>query len=158
MSKITALQAVVEAIEREQAAIIDRLNEAQETIRMSINRLHGDTATQTAHLYCEGCGGALTEDLGGLRFEGSYVWHDGRSIHLGLRQREMLALLARRLGKIVHREVIYAQVWGDSEVEIKILDVTVCHIRKKLAAAGFPFKIRTEFGTGFALHACAVGN
>lgn len=45
---------------------------------------------------------------------------------------------------------IYSSRWGgDDEVEIKIIDVFVCKIRKKLA--GMPVTIETDWGRGYRL-------
>jgi DNA-binding winged helix-turn-helix (wHTH) protein len=75
----------------------------------------------------------------------------GRALSLSMRELELLAALARRQGRIVAREELYATVWGapfrDQE---RSVDVYVHKLRSKLAGAipGCRF-IHTHFGFGY---------
>ncbi len=75
----------------------------------------------------------------------------GRALALSLRELELLAALARRQGRIVPREELYATVWSaplrDND---RSVDVYVHKLRAKLASAlpGWRF-IHTHFGFGY---------
>lgn len=75
----------------------------------------------------------------------------GRALSLSVRELELLAALARREGRVVPREELYATVWGAPLRENdRSVDVYVHKLRAKLAAAlpewGF---IHTHFGFGY---------
>jgi len=64
------------------------------------------------------------------------------------REAQVFGLLLRH--GVCPRERIFAAIWGyDSEVDGKIVDVTVCHLRRKLRHLGIA--IRTEYGVGYFL-------
>jgi|HubBroStandDraft_6_1064221.scaffolds.fasta_scaffold1252474_2 two-component system cell cycle response regulator CtrA len=64
------------------------------------------------------------------------------------REAQVFGLLMRH--SVCPRERIFAAIWGyDSEVDGKIVDVTVCHLRRKLRPLGL--EIRTEYGVGYFL-------
>jgi len=75
----------------------------------------------------------------------------GRALSLSVRELDLLAALARRQGRIVAREELYATVWGASLREHdRSVDVYVHKLRSKLAGAipGCRF-IHTHFGFGY---------
>lgn len=84
-----------------------------------------------------------------------------RTALLGLHELELtgkefdtLELLALRKGQIVTKRMFLDHLYGSAnEPEQKIIDVFVCKIRKKLAAAA-PGKeyIETVWGRGYILH------
>lgn len=79
-------------------------------------------------------------------------------IELGLTSHEerVLAVLLRRQGvvsKEMMMDALYGLLPGDSEPEIKIVDVYVCKIRKKVAPFGL--KIETHRGRGYFLDAAS---
>jgi DNA-binding response OmpR family regulator len=79
----------------------------------------------------------------------------GRTLSLSVRELELLAALARREGRVVPREELYATVWGAPlRTQDRSVDVYVHKLRAKLAAAlpewGF---IHTHFGFGYRLAA-----
>ncbi len=95
---------------------------------------------------------------------GEILWNDDRhnpwpypGLYLTRREARLLFLLDRRRGHVVHRgnlfAAAYAEVPEDSRPKVKILDVTLAHIRKKLKAAKVPARIEAIFGTGLVLHA-----
>ena len=75
----------------------------------------------------------------------------GRALSLSVRELELLAALARRQGRIVAREELYATVWGAPlREQDRSVDVYVHKLRSKLARAipGCRF-IHTHFGFGY---------
>jgi DNA-binding response OmpR family regulator len=79
---------------------------------------------------------------------------DGRPIALTARELSLLAALARRSGRIVSREELYAVVWHRPfRKEERSVDVYVRKLRKKLERA-LPDEcfIHTHFGFGYRFH------
>jgi two-component system, cell cycle response regulator CtrA len=77
----------------------------------------------------------------------------GRPLDLTTREFQLLELLALRQGGTVSKEIIFAQMYnGLDQPEMKIIDVYICKLRKKLAEAsgGHEF-IDTVWGRGYAL-------
>jgi DNA-binding winged helix-turn-helix (wHTH) protein len=75
----------------------------------------------------------------------------GRVLSLSVRELELLAALARKQGRIVAREELYATVWGAPlREQDRSVDVYVHKLRSKLACAapGWRF-IHTHFGFGY---------
>jgi DNA-binding response OmpR family regulator len=75
----------------------------------------------------------------------------GRALSLSVRELALLAALARRQGRIVSREELYATVWGAPlREQDRSVDVYVHKLRSKLARAipGCAF-IHTHFGFGY---------
>jgi DNA-binding response OmpR family regulator len=75
----------------------------------------------------------------------------GRTLPLSVRELDLLAALARREGRIVPREELYATVWGvPMREQDRSVDVYVHKLRTKLSAVlpewGF---IHTHFGFGY---------
>jgi DNA-binding response OmpR family regulator len=56
----------------------------------------------------------------------------------------------RAPGEVMHRDVIMNSLYGDREVDPKILDVMISHARKKLA--GTRLSITAEYGIGYRLN------
>jgi DNA-binding response OmpR family regulator len=93
---------------------------------------------------------------GGLEIRpGEYIaLANGRPIALTVRELSLLAALARRAGRIVSREELYAVVWGRPfRKEERSVDVYVRKLRAKLEEAlpGEAF-IHTHFGFGYRFH------
>ena len=60
----------------------------------------------------------------------------GVSVHLTGKEYAMLELLSHRKGSPVSKEMFLAKLYGGMDVpEIKIIDVFICKLRKKLASA-----------------------
>jgi DNA-binding response OmpR family regulator len=75
----------------------------------------------------------------------------GRALSLSVRELDLLAALARRQGRIVARDELYATVWGAPlREQDRSVDVYVHKLRSKLAGAipGCRF-IHTHFGFGY---------
>jgi DNA-binding response OmpR family regulator len=78
----------------------------------------------------------------------------GRPLSLTVRELSLLAALARRRGRIVSREELYAVVWGRPfRKEERSVDVYVRKLRGKLEEA-LPDErfIHTHFGFGYRFH------
>ena len=77
----------------------------------------------------------------------------GRVLTLSLKELQVLAALARRQGRLVTREELYAIVWGTPlRAHDRSVDVYVYKLRSKLAAALPDWRfIHTHFGLGYRL-------
>jgi two-component system, cell cycle response regulator CtrA len=78
---------------------------------------------------------------------------DKAQVHLTGREYQMLELLSLRRGTTITKEVFLSHLYGGmDEPEIKIIDVFICKIRKKLAGAsnGKDY-IETVWGRGYLL-------
>ena len=74
-------------------------------------------------------------------------------VHLTAKEYQMLEYLSLRKGTTVTKEMFLGQLYGGmDEPEIKIIDVYICKLRKKLAAAsnGKDY-IETVWGRGYVL-------
>ena len=78
---------------------------------------------------------------------------DDQPVHLTGKEYAILELLTLRKGTIVTREMLLNHLYGGTdEPELKIIDVFVCKLRKKLAqAAGGDHYIETVWGRGYIL-------
>lgn len=93
--------------------------------------------------------GDLTIDL-----DAKTVQVGGNPVHLTGREFLMLEVLALRKGSTLSKEVFINHLYqGRDEPEIKIIDVFICKIRKKLAdASGGKTYIETVWGRGYTLN------
>jgi DNA-binding response OmpR family regulator len=91
--------------------------------------------------------GRLAVDLGRQT-----VAVDGKPVNLSPREFGLLAALCQRQGKIVPKDQLLAQMYQldeEPEAGLKIIDVMVCHIRKKLGPARE--SLATVWGRGYRL-------
>ena len=74
-------------------------------------------------------------------------------VHLTAKEYQILELLSLRKGATLTKEMFLNQLYGGlEEPEIKIIDVFICKLRKKLAnASGGKDYIETVWGRGYAL-------
>ena len=77
----------------------------------------------------------------------------GNRVHLTGKEYGMLELLALRKGTTLTKEMFLNHLYGGmDEPELKIIDVFICKLRKKLAnASGGKNYIETVWGRGYAL-------
>ncbi|MDH3473381.1 MAG: response regulator transcription factor [Rhodospirillales bacterium] len=77
----------------------------------------------------------------------------GRRLHLTAKEYGLLELLSRRKGETLTKEFLLEHLYrGPESPELKIIDVFVCKLRKKLAAAtGGESYIETDWGRGYVL-------
>ena len=78
---------------------------------------------------------------------------DGQRVHLTGKEYQMLELLSLRKGTTMTKEMFLNHLYGGmDEPELKIIDVFICKLRKKLAAAtGGEHYIETVWGRGYVL-------
>ncbi len=78
---------------------------------------------------------------------------EGRSVHLTGKEYQMLELLSLRKGTTLTKEMFLNHLYGGmDEPELKIIDVFICKLRKKLAdATGGDSYIDTVWGRGYVL-------
>ena len=78
---------------------------------------------------------------------------DGKTVHLTGKEYQMLELLSLRKGTTLTKEMFLNHLYGGmDEPELKIIDVFVCKLRKKLAAAmSGESHIETVWGRGYVL-------
>jgi DNA-binding winged helix-turn-helix (wHTH) protein len=76
-----------------------------------------------------------------------------KPVHLTVKEYGILELLSLRKGMTVTKEMFLNHLYGGAyEPELKIIDVFVCKLRKKLAhATGDKHYIETVWGRGYAL-------
>ena len=77
----------------------------------------------------------------------------GASVHLTGKEYQMLVLLSLRKGTTLTKEMFLNHLYGGmDEPELKIIDVFICKLRKKLAeATGGQNYIETVWGRGYVL-------
>ena len=78
---------------------------------------------------------------------------EGHSVHLTGKEYQMLELLSLRKGTTLTKEMFLNHLYGGmDEPELKIIDVFICKLRKKLAdATGGDSYIDTVWGRGYVL-------
>ncbi|MDR5652944.1 response regulator transcription factor CtrA [Ruixingdingia sedimenti] len=77
----------------------------------------------------------------------------GKTVHLTGKEYQMLELLSLRKGTTLTKEMFLNHLYGGmDEPELKIIDVFICKLRKKLAeATGGESYIETVWGRGYVL-------
>ncbi|OHC54587.1 MAG: DNA-binding response regulator [Rhodobacterales bacterium RIFCSPHIGHO2_02_FULL_62_130] len=77
----------------------------------------------------------------------------GKTVHLTGKEYQMLELLSLRKGTTLTKEMFLNHLYGGmDEPELKIIDVFICKLRKKLAeATGGSNYIETVWGRGYVL-------
>src|SRR5690242_6782929 len=79
---------------------------------------------------------------------------DTRWENLGLTYTEhaVMEYLFARLGRVVNREAVHATLYpGADAAGIKIIDVFICKLRKKLAKTGSEYRIQNARGRGYIM-------
>jgi two-component system cell cycle response regulator CtrA len=78
---------------------------------------------------------------------------EGKGVHLTGKEYQMLELLSLRKGTTLTKEMFLNHLYGGmDEPELKIIDVFICKLRKKLAeATGGQNYIETVWGRGYVL-------
>jgi two-component system cell cycle response regulator CtrA len=91
--------------------------------------------------------GALTLDR-----DSQEVAYDGRCIHLASREYAVLELLMMRKGVVVDKDAFLDHLYGSVDgPDMKIIDVFVCKLRKKLVQAGAGKLIGTVWRRGYII-------
>lgn len=77
---------------------------------------------------------------------------DEKTIHLTGKEYSILELLTLRKGMVLTKEAFLNHLYGGmDEPEMKIIDVFICKLRKKLAQAGAGNLIGTVWGRGYMM-------
>ena len=92
--------------------------------------------------------GDLTIDL-----DRRLVWRGREELHLTRKEHDVLAVLARHLGRVVTHERIIAAAWsGDEDPRVEYLRIVIRNLRQKLEAPGpVGSVISNELGVGYRL-------
>ena len=93
-----------------------------------------------------------TDDLC-VNLDSKTVEINGSRVHLTSKEYQMLELLAVRKGSTLTKEMFLSHLYGGmDEPEMKIIDVFICKLRKKLAnASGGKDYIETVWGRGYVM-------
>ena len=87
-----------------------------------------------------------------LSLESRAVQANGTPVHLTVRETAVLELLMLRKGLIITKEMLLNHLYGGlDEPEIKIIDVFVCKLRKRLERVGLRNAIETVWGHGYVM-------
>ncbi len=88
-----------------------------------------------------------------VNLDSKTVTVDGVRVHLTGKEYQMLELLSLRKGTSVTKEMFLTNLYGGrDEPEIKIIDVFICKLRKKLTNVSFGKNyIETVWGRGYVL-------
>jgi two-component system cell cycle response regulator CtrA len=87
-----------------------------------------------------------------LNLDAKIVHVAGQRVHLTGREYQTLELLVLRRGKILKKDVFLTNLYGGmDEPGGKIIDVFICKLRQKLAAASTRPHIETVWGGGYVM-------
>ena len=87
-----------------------------------------------------------------LNLDSRDVSVEDRQVHLTGKEYAILELLVLRKGMVLTKEAFLNHLYGGiDEPEMKIIDVFICKLRKKLAVAGAGNLIGTVWGRGYML-------
>ena len=113
-----------------------------------IARIHAVVRRSKGHSHSVITTGKLAVNL-----DAKTVEVDGARVHLTGKEYAMLELLSLRKGNTLTKEMFLNHLYGGmDEPEMKIIDVFICKMRKKLAAAcGGDNYIETVWGRGYVL-------
>ena len=91
-----------------------------------------------------------------LNLDSREVLVSGQPVHLTGKEYAILELLVLRKGMVLTKEVFLNHLYGGmDEPEMKIIDVFICKLRKKLADGGAPNVIGTVWGRGYMVRDAA---
>jgi len=113
-----------------------------------VARIHAVVRRSKGHAQSVITIGILTVNL-----DEKMVSVDGVRVHLTTKEYQMLELLSLRKGVTLTKEMFLNHLYGSmDEPEVKIIDVFICKLRKKLAVAcnGASY-IETMWGRGYVL-------
>ena len=116
--------------------------------RELIARIQAIVRRSKGHSESKICTGKLV-----LKLDSRIATVEGRPLHLTAKEYGILELICLRKGTAVTREMILNHLYGGmDEPELKIIDVFVCKLRKKLAqATGGEHYIETVWDRGYVV-------
>ncbi len=92
-----------------------------------------------------------------LNLDSREVTVNDQEVHLTGKEYAILELLVLRKGMVLTKEAFLNHLYGGmDEPEMKIIDVFVCKLRKKLAQAGGEHLIGTVWGRGYMIREPAI--
>jgi two-component system cell cycle response regulator CtrA len=92
-----------------------------------------------------------------LHLDSREVTVEGRPVHLTGKEYAILELLVLRKGMVLTKEAFLNHLYGGmDEPEMKIIDVFICKLRKKLAQSGADNLIGTVWGRGYMIREPSV--
>jgi len=92
-----------------------------------------------------------------LNLDSREVLVAGRPVHLTGKEYAILELLVLRKGMVLTKEAFLNHLYGGmDEPEMKIIDVFICKLRKKLSDGGAPNLIGTVWGRGYMVRDVAA--
>ena len=81
------------------------------------------------------------------------VSYAGQPVHITAKESAILELLILRRGTVLTTDTFLNHLYGGmDEPEMKIIDIFICKLRKKLQAVGAPEIISTVWGCGYTIH------
>src|SRR6185437_7754387 len=84
---------------------------------------------------------------------------DGQPVHLTGKEYSSLELLVLLKGMVLTKEALLNHLYGGmDEPEMKIIDVFICKLRKKVAMAGAGNLIGTVWGRGYMIRESSVSH
>lgn len=87
-----------------------------------------------------------------LNLDSREVMVGGKEVHLTGKEYSILELLVLRKGTVLTKEAFLNHLYGGlCEPKMKVIDVFICKLRKKLGCAGAPNLIGTVWGQGHIL-------
>jgi two-component system cell cycle response regulator CtrA len=87
-----------------------------------------------------------------VNLDGKTVEVNGRRVHLTGKEYQMIELLSLRKGTTLTKEMFLNHLYGGmDEPEVKIIDVFICKLRKKLNLLAKDDYIETVWGRGYML-------
>jgi two-component system cell cycle response regulator CtrA len=88
-----------------------------------------------------------------INLDSKTIQIDGARVHVTRKEYQMLELLALRKGTTLTKEMFLSHLYGGlDEPEVKIVDVFICKLRKKLSSAsGGKNYIETIWGRGYVM-------
>jgi two-component system cell cycle response regulator CtrA len=112
-----------------------------------VARIHAIVRRSKGHAHSNIRTGDIAVDL-----EGKTVEARGSRVHLTGKEYQMLELLSLRKGTTLTKEMFLNHLYGGmDEPELKIIDVFICKLRKKLKTAAGDHHIETVWGRGYVL-------
>ena len=112
-----------------------------------VARIHAIIRRSKGHAQSTIRTGKITVNL-----DAKTVEADGQAVHLTGKEYQMLELLSLRKGTTLTKEMFLNHLYGGmDEPELKIIDVFICKLRKKLQAAAGQHYIETVWGRGYVL-------
>ncbi|MCW0180690.1 response regulator transcription factor CtrA [Zavarzinia sp.] len=120
-----------------------------------VARIHAIVRRSKGHSQSQITTGRMTVNL-----DAKTVEVDAKPVHLTGKEYSMLELLSLRKGTTLTKEMFLNHLYGGmDEPELKIIDVFICKLRKKLTqATGGENYIETVWGRGYVLRETVVAD